>query len=324
VQPDMRHAPLTRSQDCAGPPRVSIGLPVHNGERYLEEALDSLLAQTYQNFELIISDNASTDRTADICLAYAAREPRIRYSRLETNIGGFRNHNRVVALAQGEYFSWAAHDDIRKPEHLARCVEALDRNPDIVLCFTREQRVNADGAPFAHRHRRLAATTNEDALERWMSVARGGVVVEAVYGVIRKSVLLQTGLHQQTAHADRILLCELLLLGKFWCIEEPLFLKRIHPGASVAQYRSLAEFAHWYEPQGTVSGATPNLSFLRRLAATLYRSRFPLVTRLFGLRALVPWMLVHQYELRQELGLTRTQLLQTAARVFGAGWLRPL
>src|SRR5579871_3942080 len=113
--------------------RVSIGLPVHNGERYLREAIDSLLAQTYRDFELIISDNGSTDGTEAICRAYAAADPRIRYYREEQNRGCAWNWNRVFALARGEIFKWAAHDDVCAPRLVERCLEALDRCPEAVL-----------------------------------------------------------------------------------------------------------------------------------------------------------------------------------------------
>src|SRR5919112_5909956 len=102
-------------------PRVTIGLPVYNGERFLEQALDGLLAQTFTDFELIISDNASTDRTPEICQAYAARDSRIRYVRQPENIGAGPNHNILVPMARGEYFKWASHDDLYDPDLVAKC-----------------------------------------------------------------------------------------------------------------------------------------------------------------------------------------------------------
>src|SRR5215207_1517689 len=109
-------------------PRVSVGLPVYNGENYLAEAIDSVLAQTYQNFELIISDNASTDSTEEICRDYAARDRRIRYFREPQNRGAAWNFNHTFELARGEYFKWVAHDDVIGPQYLARTVDQLDRH----------------------------------------------------------------------------------------------------------------------------------------------------------------------------------------------------
>src|SRR5262252_3377793 len=116
-------------------PTVSVGLPVYNGERYLEESIDSILAQTYTDFELIISDNASTDRTECICRRYAAADARVRYYRNERNIGGYPNHSRVFSLARGRYFRFAAHDDVCDRQLLARCVEALELHPEAVLSY---------------------------------------------------------------------------------------------------------------------------------------------------------------------------------------------
>src|ERR1700742_2966611 len=108
-------------EDASGPaPTVSIGLPVFNGERYLEEALFSLLNQTFRDFELIICDNASTDRTPDICTRHAARDRRIRYARNARNLGASSNFNKCFMLARGRYFRWAAYDDKCGPEHLAQ------------------------------------------------------------------------------------------------------------------------------------------------------------------------------------------------------------
>src|SRR5262245_31410059 len=129
----MRAAPVTAQSTGDRRPRVSIGVPVYNGERYLRECIDSILGQTFRDFELILSDNASTDATRTICEAYATRDPRVRYYRNEQNLGACRNFNRCVELARGDYFLWAAHDDAIAPEYLARCVEALDRDPSVVL-----------------------------------------------------------------------------------------------------------------------------------------------------------------------------------------------
>src|ERR1700761_38911 len=105
-------------------PLLSIGLFVYNGERYIREAIDSFLSQTFTDFELIISDNASTDATEQICLDYAAKDSRVRYSRNPRNMGAGWNVRRVAELATGKYFRWAACDDRCEPDLLRTCVEA--------------------------------------------------------------------------------------------------------------------------------------------------------------------------------------------------------
>src|ERR1700722_6330272 len=117
-------------------PRLSIGLPVYNGENYLAETLDSLLGQSYENFELIISDNASTDGTAGICRSYMKQDSRIRYICQPRNIGLAPNHNFLVGEARGELFKWADHDDLCARDLLASCVDALDEYPDVVLAYS--------------------------------------------------------------------------------------------------------------------------------------------------------------------------------------------
>jgi glycosyltransferase involved in cell wall biosynthesis len=113
--------------------RLSIGLPVFNGEQLIEQALDSLLAQTFQDFQLIISDNASTDRTPEICKDYQARDSRVHYTCMDKNYGAARNFNRVFELASGQYFKWAAHDDIIEPTFLQQCIDVLDQNPSCAI-----------------------------------------------------------------------------------------------------------------------------------------------------------------------------------------------
>ena len=127
-------------------PRLSIGLPVYNGEKFLKEAIDSLLAQTFEDFELIISDNASTDKTEEICRAYAEKDQRIRYYRNDKNIGCARNFDRVFKLSSGEYFKWAAYDDLHAPDFIEKCVEVLDQDPTIILCHSQTYFIDEEGS----------------------------------------------------------------------------------------------------------------------------------------------------------------------------------
>src|ERR1041385_3327059 len=110
-------------------PKVSVGLPVYNAENYLDDTLRNLLSQSYRDFELIISDNASTDTTEEICRDYAAKDQRIMYQRNNCNMGIAWNHNRVFHLSSGEFFMWAAHDDVRTTDYISQCVAALETDP---------------------------------------------------------------------------------------------------------------------------------------------------------------------------------------------------
>src|SRR5215470_10065074 len=126
-------------------PRLSVGLPVYNGEKYLTESIESLLGQSYKDFELIISDNASTDSTADICRRYANQDSRIRYIRQPRNIGLAPNHNFVVDQSHGEFFKWAASDDLYGRELLQSCIDALDQHPDVVLAHSWTAAIDSAG-----------------------------------------------------------------------------------------------------------------------------------------------------------------------------------
>ena len=117
-------------------PRLSIGIPVFNGQEFLPELLDSLLAQTFRDFEILICDNASSDRTAQICREYERRDSRIRYICNERNLGAVANFNRVFELSTAPLFKWAAHDDLYHAAYLDACVRLLDENPDVVLAHT--------------------------------------------------------------------------------------------------------------------------------------------------------------------------------------------
>lgn len=212
-------------------PRVSIGLPVYNGGQFLEGAIGSLLVQTYEDFELIISDNASTDQTESVCRAYAAQDGRVRYHRNAKNIGANRNYNRVFALSNGEFFRWAAADDVCKPEHLAQCVGVLEDDPEAVLACTKTQFIDVDGLPIdvedAGWDLRLDAPS-----ERLRYVIRAGHWCNVMFGLMRSRALAQTHLLPGYAGGDYVLLGELALLGKFHETPECLFLRRLHPGAS--------------------------------------------------------------------------------------------
>src|SRR3954470_1776125 len=138
-------APAQVTHHHRTPPRVTVGLPVYNGERYVADAIDSLLAQTFSDFELIVCDNASTDRTEAIVRGFAARDSRVRYCRNVENIGLYPNFNLVRGMARGEFFKWLAHDDICSPTYLQRCVEALEADPAASMAYTRATAIDPSG-----------------------------------------------------------------------------------------------------------------------------------------------------------------------------------
>ncbi|MBL1198135.1 MAG: glycosyltransferase family 2 protein [Nostoc sp. GBBB01] len=215
-------------------PRLSIGLPVYNGEKFLQEALDSLLAQTFEDFELIISDNASTDKTEQICRAYANKDQRIRYYRNEHNIGCARNFNRVLELASGEYFKWAAYDDLHAPDFISKCVEILDSDPSIILCHTQVYFID-EQRKFLQNYNIKLKTDSLKPQDRFHELLAKHLCYQC-YGVIRTSALKRIPPMGGYGNADGILLLRLGLLGKFYEIPEYLFFARSHPQQSMSMF----------------------------------------------------------------------------------------
>ena len=208
-------------------PRLSVGLPVYNGERFLNEALDSVLGQTYEDFELIISDNASTDDTEAICQRYAKQDSRIRYFRQPKNIGLSPNHNYVVEQGRGELFKWASYDDLYATTLLERCIDALDKHPRHVLAHSWTAMIDSDDVvtkPYVYG----LSTSSLNAPERFSSMLydRGG---DDLYGVIRTSVLRQVLPHDSYHNSDRTMVAKLALQGPFYQIPEWLYFRRDHP-----------------------------------------------------------------------------------------------
>lgn len=209
-------------------PRLSIGLPVYNGERYLAESIDALLGQSYEDFELIISDNASTDSTADICRGYEKQDSRVRYLRQRQNIGLIPNHNFVVQQSRGELFMWAASDDLYARDLVKHCVAALDEHPDVVLAHswtaTIDSLGNVSRAP-AHR----LSTDSPRAPERFRSVLFGGTGASDQYGVIRSDILRRVGRIGTYHHSDVTLVSRIALTGRFHHTPDWLYFRRDFP-----------------------------------------------------------------------------------------------
>jgi glycosyltransferase involved in cell wall biosynthesis len=211
-------------------PRLSIGLPVYNGENLLGEALDALLGQTFEDFELIISDNASTDGTAEVCQQYRKKDSRVRYIRQSRNIGLNPNHNFVITQARGELFKMASHDDLYARDHLKRCIDALDERPQVVLAHCWEAMIDTSGA-VTKLLTYSVATDAPRAPDRFRSMLFDGWD-DYTYGVMRTAVLRRTHLHGSHHFADRTINTELGLHGPFHLVPEALYFRRDHPERS--------------------------------------------------------------------------------------------
>ena len=215
-------------------PKVSVGLPVFNGERFIDEALSALLTQTFHDLELIISDNASTDRTEAICREYVLQDKRVSYHRSPRNRGISWNYRRVFELSSGVYFKWATYDDVCAPEFIARCVEVLDRDPRVVLAHSTATIIDDLGKRQLECGAGLHLQSPR-AHERLSQLFHNLRLSNALYGVIRKATLNDTPLLGDYPGADIPLLSELSLRGLFFEIPESLFFRRIHAAATSAR-----------------------------------------------------------------------------------------
>jgi len=229
-------------------PRVSIALPVYNGGRFVSDAVSSLLAQTFRDFELVIVDNASTDGTSDVCRAFAASDSRVRYHRNERNIGGGPNWNLAFELAnRAPYFKWAAHDDRHGPQFLERCVEALDRDPGVVLAFTRAEYMDGEGKTIQSRSLSLPLDA-PDAPTRFQSLFEPYYCLE-IFGVMRRSAMLARPAMGQYADGDGVLLARLALMGRFHEVPEAHFFCRRHPTQATSKFSgNYRKWALWWDP----------------------------------------------------------------------------
>jgi glycosyltransferase involved in cell wall biosynthesis len=233
----------------SGPPRprVSIGVPVYNGEAFLDEALASIGAQTFADYELILSDNASTDGTRAICERRAARDSRIRYVRNPVNIGGDRNYYRCFELSSGDYFMTLAYDDRLHPRYVQETVRLLDARPEVVFCHSRSHEIDASGKivrdlepnPF---------TDSPRAHERFYDAVCVSRYVVANFGMLRSSVLRQMPPLAAYPSSDAFWQAELALRGRLYEIPEFLFDRRIHAGAG--HLTPLHERLAWSKPGG--------------------------------------------------------------------------
>jgi len=250
-------------------PRLSIGLPVYNGEEYLAQSIEALLGQSYEDFELIISDNASTDSTADICRRYGRQDSRIRYIRQARNIGLSPNHNFVLQQSRGEFFKWAAADDLYGRDLLKRCVDALDEHPGVVLAHAWEAAIDGAGNVTQAMDYPLA-TDSPRAPDRFRSIlfgssglfessdpqARGLIRVDNSgilracdeYGVIRTSVMRKIAPLGSYHHSDRIVVCEIALHGRFHITRDWLYFRRDTPDRTYNQSPKLRHRCEVMDP----------------------------------------------------------------------------
>jgi glycosyltransferase involved in cell wall biosynthesis len=303
-------------------PLLSIGLFVYNGERFLEETLDSILSQTFTDFELIISDNASTDRTGEISEAYVRRDSRIRYYRGEKNMGAGWNVRRVYELATGKYFKWAAADDILEPEFLRQCVAALESDVGCVVAYARTKEVDENGA-FIKNYITPMTSDSDDPVARFREMLLTYHMCYQIFGVMRMSALRQIPPQGSYVNSDGVLLAQMSLLGRFYEVPEHLFISRRHSGQSMAilpvrltqpRFRLTNRYPtlpcpEWWDPSKTRTVTFPEFRQLLEYFLSIYRAPLGGGKKLRCYLMLFPWIKIHFWHMLKDLLIAVDQVL---------------
>jgi glycosyltransferase involved in cell wall biosynthesis len=228
-------------------PLVSFGLPVRDGAATIAQAIESIQAQTLEDWELIVSDNLSTDGTSEICASYAANDRRVRHVATGRDLTQNANFIEAFRLARGTFFRWYGDDDWLEPTYAERVVAALGQFPEAVLCTTM-QRYYRDGVPLPINDpvRRLGGVQGTDASSRLRALLRlfehGGFLgIDPLYSLVRREVAMKTGLTGDHRYSDFSFACELALLGPFTHVPEVLAHRRLagFPRTAATQVASL-------------------------------------------------------------------------------------
>ena len=290
------HAPSAPPSEGSGTsPALTIGLPVYNGATYLEAAVESILVQSFGDFELIISDNASTDGTEAIARALVAGDPRVRFRRNAQNVGISSNFNLLVPLARGRLFKWATADDLLRPGFLERCVAVLDREPDVVLAYAAADFMDGDGNPLDLDDPGWHLVADDPSV-RLRAALRAGHFVNAALGVIRTDALRRTRLVPRYSGGDFRLMAELALLGKFVEIPDRLYVRRVHQGSTKGNMGNASWLRRYYA--GTRRGSRAAYWRLSRdRAAIVIGAPIPIARKIQLLAALGRLMIAHRARL---------------------------
>lgn len=227
-------------------PRVSIGVPMYNGALTIAETMESLLSQSFTDFEIIVSDNASIDNGVEIVEALQQRDARIRLIRQPVNLGANGNFSAVVDAAEGEYFKWSTCSDLCSPGFLQACVDLLDQHPEVVLAAPRTQLFTSDSKdviPYA-QDIELRDPSPAARFQRLLETLK---LNNAMNGLIRTQAL--RGRKPAIDHylkADIVMVSCLALQGQFMIAPEALFLRRMDPGTSTSLMSPQDDIKHHY------------------------------------------------------------------------------
>jgi glycosyltransferase involved in cell wall biosynthesis len=269
------------------PIEVSLAMPVYNGERYVAEAIRSILNQSYKNFELIITDNASTDGTEQICREFAMSNRCVRYKRNERNLGAAPNHNLGFELSSGKYFKWCAHDDNLSTNFISACVSALERNQNAVLAYGATQSIDQDGhhIPLIGGARRSLEETSP--VRRFQKVLVEKGTCFEIFGLFRREALQKSTLQRMYYGSDHALLAETAFFGTFVQVPEAILYNREHPARSINMDKK--DRVLWQCTDARSNRSFEHISRLRHLIAISLHHR-QMVSPVASLPVILRWV----------------------------------
>jgi len=198
---------------------LTVGFPIYNGEKFLKRRLDNILTQSYNNFLIIISDNASTDKTEQICKEYQKIDPRITYVKQTKNLGGINNFLWLINNSNTEYFVWAAADDIWSPDFLENNIKNLQNNGDNVgsigyVYYFDDERFSVDTFDknnYTKQHVRSTDGTYEQRLQKYVNFNQ----TSALYSIFRTNILKKSVVQHAIVAWDTALIFRALKYGNF-------------------------------------------------------------------------------------------------------------
>jgi glycosyltransferase involved in cell wall biosynthesis len=253
-------------------PRVSLALPVYNGERFIADSIRSILSQDHPDFELVITDNASTDTTADICREFAAADSRIRYFRNERNLGAGPNYNLGFHLSTGEYFKWCSSDDLLSPNFIGACLRVLETNPQVALAYGTTHSIDQDGNEIPLVGSTMPDTRDDDPAHRFRNIVNRVGTCYEIFGMFRRQQLSLSSLHRPYYGSDRALLVEMSLFGQFVQVPGVVFYNREHPKRSI-NIADKKMRALWHTVDARSARGLEHLTLLKHLIELAIRHR---------------------------------------------------
>jgi glycosyltransferase involved in cell wall biosynthesis len=282
-------------------PSLTIGMPVYNGQRFLRQALDTLLAQTYRDFELLISDNASTDSTPAICAEYAARDSRIRYVRQSENAGVFDNVTFVLENARGRYFMLVGDDDVYDPAYAAKMIELLEKDPEVDGAYSNFTYVDPNGVTSPSWLKHFLPASN-DRVRNILRFLRVRIVLPMMMGVFRTAALRRalpfvTFPDGMTGGIDIVFMLRFLTYSRVASTDEVLFQYRLkdRTESNPAKFRRSRWSLRWFHLRHNW------VILIRHILPILWGSRFSLLHKVWlsayaMLLFFVDWTLIRALE----------------------------